>query len=179
MPNLSINVIRVGSDRFTAANDSTIVTAVDTTRTIYATVNLTLLRVQWYNITTAQARGREIIDSDGEAEALTDEWTVSNNAIDVFFVRSYLGWVAGLSPTLGPCDKNAKGMDGVVVELIGSNTGQALAHELCHYLGLWHHDWDPSNLMYTTVPNGGLLTGGQGWIMGAHCFVEQRGIIIS
>jgi hypothetical protein len=179
MPNFSINVIRVGSDRFTATNNNTIAAAVGTTRTIYASVGLTLLRVQWYNITTAQARGREIIDSDGEASALTDEWTVPNNAIDVFFVRSYLSATIGISPVFGPCDKNAKGMDGVVLELWGSDTGLALAHELGHYLGLWHHDSEPSNLMYPSVPNGGLLTSGQGWIVGAHCFVEQRGIIIS
>jgi hypothetical protein len=46
-------------------------------------------------INLAQANGRDVIDNDGEAEALTDEWTVQNNAIDVFFVKLYVGSVAG------------------------------------------------------------------------------------
>ena len=76
----------------------------------------------------------DVIDNDGEAEALTDEWTVPNNAVDVFAVKLYVGSTAGLSPVPGPCDKDAKGMDGTVVELIGGTTGLVLAHEVGHYL---------------------------------------------
>jgi hypothetical protein len=65
----------------------------------------------------AQANNHETINSDGEAEDLTGDWTVPNQAIDLFVVRSYVGSTAGLSPVGGPRDKDAKGMNGSVVEL--------------------------------------------------------------
>jgi hypothetical protein len=63
-------------------------------------------------------------------------------------------------------------MDGAVVELIGSTTGQVLAHEVGHYLGLSHVTGDSTNLMFPSVPNGGVLTTAQGNIMKSHCFIE-------
>jgi hypothetical protein len=120
----------------------------------------------------AEANGRDVIDDNGEAEALTDEWTVPNRSVDVFVVKLYVGAVAGLSPVGGPCDKDAKGMDGSVVELVGTTTGQVLAHEVGHYLGLSHVNGDSTNLMFPSVPNGGLLTASQGNIMLRHCFVS-------
>lgn len=172
MPAISINIIRVGSDQFTSTDLATIDSAVTVMRNTYATVGITLRRVERWIITTAQARGRDIIDSNSEAEALTDEWTVPNNNVDVFFVRLYVGSVAGLSPVGGPCNKDAKGMDGAVVELIGSTTGQVLAHEVGHYLGLSHVTGDSTNLMFPSVPNGGGLTTAQGNTMKTHCFIE-------
>jgi hypothetical protein len=172
MPAISINVIRVGSDQFTSTDLATISSAITVMRNTYATVGITLRRVENWIITTAQARGRDIIDTNSEAEALTDEWTVPNNNVDVFFVKLYVGSVAGLSPVGGPCNKDAKGMDGAVVELIGSTTGQVLAHEVGHYLGLSHVTGDSTNLMFPSVPNGGLLTTAQGNTMKTHCFIE-------
>jgi len=141
-------------------------------RNTYATVGLSLRRVEHWIIPLASARGREDIDNDGEASTLTDEWTVRNNNVDVFFVKLYVGATAGLSPAPGPCDKNAKGMDGAVVELITGLTGAILAHEVGHYLGLGHVANDSTNLMFPSVPNGGLLTSAQGATMRSHCFVE-------
>jgi hypothetical protein len=172
MPGISINVIRVGSENFTPDDETTINNAVVTIGNIYATIGLQLRRVEHYIIPLADANGRDVIDDNGEAETLTDEWTVSNNAIDVFFVRLYVGSVAGLSPVPGPCDKDAKGMDGTVCELIGGTTGQVLAHEVGHYLGLPHVTGDSTNLMFPSVPNGGLLTAAQGNTMKSHCFIE-------
>jgi len=172
MPGISINIIRVGSEQFTPADEQTINTAIDFMRTTYATVGLSLRRVEHFAITTAQANGRDVIDDNGEAETLTDEWTVSNNAVDVFVVKTYVGSVAGLSPLGGPCDKNAKGMDGTVVELLGGLTGSILAHEVGHYLGLPHITGDSSNLMFPSVPNGGRLSTAQGNTIKSHCFIE-------
>ncbi|WP_309111046.1 zinc-dependent metalloprotease family protein [Saccharothrix sp.] len=172
MPGISINVIRVGFENFTAADATTINNALTTFTNIYATVGIQVRRIERYRIPLADARGRDVIDNNGEAEALTDEWTVRNNAIDVFFVKLYVGSVAGLSPVPGPCDKNAKGMDGAVVELIGGNTGLVLAHEVGHYLGLSHTTGSSTNLMFPSVPNGGLLTTTQGNRMKSHCFIE-------
>jgi len=172
VPAISINVIRVGSDQFTSSDLTTISNAVNTMRNTYATIGLTLRRVQHFAITTAKARGRDVIDSDDEASTLTDEWSIRNYAIDVFFVKSYVGPVAGLSPAPGPCDKNAWGMNGAVVELLGVNTGVVLAHEVGHYLGLPHLTASSANLMFPSVPNGGALTASQGNIMKSHCFIE-------
>jgi hypothetical protein len=172
MPAVSINVIRVGSEAFTSTDLTTINNAVTVLRNTYATVGITLRRVEHWIIPIASARGRDVIDSNSEAEALTDEWTVPNNNVDVFFVKLYVGSVAGLSPVRGPCDKNAKGMDGAVCELIGGTTGLVLAHEVGHYLGLGHVTGDSTNLMFPSVPNGGLLTAGQGTTMRSHCFIE-------
>jgi len=145
--------------------------AVTYTRQKYATVGLTLARVEYYEISTAAAKGRDVINDDNEARVLTDEWTVPNNAVDVFVVKRYVGATSGLAPRNGPCNKNAKGMDGVVVELIGA-MGQNLAHEMCHYLGLDHRPNDSTNLMFDSVPNGGQLDAGQGATMRQHCFIE-------
>lgn len=172
MPSISINLIRVGSDKFTQADLATISSAVQTMRNIYATIGVSIRRVEHYVITTAQAKGRDVIDNNDEAQQLTKEWTVKNNAIDIFLVRTYVGSVAGLSPVPGPCDKDAKGMNGAVVELLGSTTGLVLAHEAGHYLGLGHTTASSTNLMYPSVPNGGLLTSGQGSTVKNHCFIE-------
>jgi hypothetical protein len=172
MPAISVNLIRVGSDEFTPADVTTISNAVGVLRSIYATAGLTLRRVVHYGIPTAQASGRDVINNVGEAETLTDEWTVPNNAVDVFLVRLYVGTVGGLSPVNGPCDKNAMGMDGVVVELSGGTTGQVLAHEVGHYLGLDHVTGDSTNLMFPSVPNGGTLTAAQASTVKSHCFIE-------
>jgi hypothetical protein len=172
MPSVNLNIIRVGSENFTSADETTINNAIATMKTIYATVGLTIPVVENWVISLAQANGRDVIDDDGEAETLTDEWTVPNRSVDVFAVKLYVGPVAGLSPVSGPCDKDAKGMDGSVIELSGSVTGQILAHEVGHYLGLGHNTGDSTNLMFPTVPNGGILTAAQGSTMVRHCFVS-------
>lgn len=172
MPRLSLNIIRVGVDQFNGTHFGEITTAINFTRSVYSTVAITIDRVEHWDISTAAARGRDIIDNDSEAETLTDEWTVPNHNADVFFVRLYVGGVAGLSRVNGPCDKNAKGMDGSVVEIIPGITGHILAHEVGHYLGLSHLAGDSTNLMFPSVPNGGLLNSAQGSTMRSHCFIE-------
>jgi hypothetical protein len=172
MPRISINVIRVGSELFTSGDELEISNAVSFMRSTYATVGVTLQRVEHWIIPLAQARGRDILDTTGEAETLTDEWTVNNHNVDVFFVKTFVGSVAGLSPVNGPCDKNAKGMDGAVVEILPGITGHILAHEVGHYLGLSHRSGDSTNIMFDFVPNGGRLDSGQGATIRSHCFIE-------
>jgi hypothetical protein len=169
-----MNLIRVGIESFTAADEAEIDGAVQFTRDTYATVNLGVGRVTRWFITTDDANGRDNIGSDGEAEDLTNEWTVDNHALDVFFVLTYSGTTIGLSRVDGPCDKDAKGMDGSVVAIEGSanTTGFVLAHEVGHYLGL-DHSSNSNRLMFGTVPNGGVLTSGEGSDMRDHCFAES------
>jgi hypothetical protein len=172
MAGLSLNLIRVGADQFSPADGVTIYDALAFLKGTYGTVGVTIRRVEHYAISTAQASGRDIINNESEAEALTTEWTVGNNAIDVFVVRTFVTDVAGLSPVLGPCDKQAFDINGVVVELAADLTGPVLAHEVGHYLGLAHVRGDPANLMFTSIPNGGILTSSQGATMRSHCFIE-------
>ena len=169
-----MNIILVGIDLFSPLEIREVQEAVIRTKQIYMNARLQINEVNWYGINSSQANGHEHIDSNGEAEALTDEWTVANHALDVFFVKTYAGKAIGLSRVDGPCDKDAKGMDGSVVAIEGSNdiTGLVMAHETCHYLGLKHVN-DSSNLMNPSVPNGGNLTAAQANIIKAHCFVTK------
>jgi len=169
-----MNFIRVGSDQFTSADLSEMDGALQFTRDTYATVSLGVGRIEHFVISTAEADGAENIDNDDEAEELTNDWTVPNSALDIFWVLTYSGSTIGLSRVDGPCDKDAKGMDGSVVAIEGSpnTTGFVLAHEAAHYLAL-SHSTSSSNLMFGTVPNGGVLTSSQGADMRDHCFTKS------
>ena len=172
MSTVNVNAILVGVELYSNADWQEIFDSIAQTRTLYAPIGLTVGEVRFWGIPLIQTRGREDIDDDGEAEALTDEWTVDNFALDLFYVRTYAGTTVGLSRVDGPCDKNAKGMDGSVVAIEGSTrtSGFATAHELAHYLGLNHED-DPNNLMFRNVPNGGAIRSDQAANMKDHCFV--------
>jgi hypothetical protein len=172
---IHLNVIRVGIESFDNDDEREIDRAIEITRDLFAPAKLGIGRIERYFITTADANGRENINSDGEAKTLTDEWTVDNDALDVFFVLTYATSTVGYSRIDGPCNKDAKGMDGSVVAIEGSvkTTGYALAHEIGHYLGLKHKEEDNTNLMYPSVPNGGNLTSSQGSKIRGHCFVDS------
>jgi hypothetical protein len=169
-----MNVIRVGSDQFTNADEREIDQAIQFTRDTYAPAGLGVGKIDHRFITTAQANGRDVINSDAEAETLTDEWTVPNSALDIFFVRAYTGGTAGLSRIDGPCDKDANGMDGSVVEMNagGGLSNFGLAHEAGHYLGLSHRN-DGTALMNPTIPNGGVINSGEASNMRDHCFTKS------
>lgn len=169
-----MNFIRVGSDQFTNTDLAEMDAALQFTRDNYAQASLGVGRIEHFVISTAEADGAENINNDDEAEELTNDWTVSNSALDIFWVLTYSGSTIGLSRVDGPCDKDAKGMDGSVVAIEGSvnTTGFVLAHEAGHYLGLSHTS-SSNNLMFGTVPNGGNLTSGQGSNMRNHCFTKS------
>lgn len=172
---IHLNIIRVGNDQLTASDVEEMDQAVYFTRNTFASVNLGVGRVEHYAISTSDADGADNIDSDDEAVQLADDWTVDNDALDVFFVLTYAGSTIGYSAVGGPCDKdNSRDMEGSVVAIEGSpnTTGYVLAHEVGHYLGL-SHSGNNNNLMFGTVPNGGNLTSSQGSDMRNHCFVNS------
>ena len=144
-------------------------------RDFYEQVGLGIGRVLRFSVATADANGHEQHQSHAEAEALTNDWTVDNDAIDLFFVRTFVidGYIqpAGQSPVEGPCDKSGVRMNGCVLRMSGSIVDYRLAHEVGHYLGLRDVD-DNQNVMWNTAPNGGELTPSQGSNMRDHCFVN-------
>ena len=169
-----MNFIRVGSDQFTESDLAEIDAALQAIRDLYAPINLGVGRIEHYAISTADANGAENIDDNDEAVELTNDWTVDNSALDIFFVLTYATSTIGYSRVDGPCDKDAKGMDGSVVAIEGSvnTTGFVLAHEAGHYLGLSHSS-SANNLMFGTFPNGGALSSAQGSDMRDHCFAKS------
>jgi Matrixin len=169
-----MNFIRVGSDQFTDADIAEIDAALQFTRENFAQVGLGVGRIEHHGISTVNADGLEHIESDDDAVELTDDWTIYNSALDIFFVLTYAGGWTGISAVGGPCNKDAKGMDGsvVAIENDANKTAYVLAHEAAHYLGLSHSS-SSDNLMYKNLPNGGRLTGRQGARMGSHCFVQS------
>ncbi len=169
---IHVNFIRVGN--FTNDDYKEVDEALWLMRDIYSTVNLGVGRVKWYYIPSEDLDGKDHIDNHGEAVDLTNDWTVPNHALDIFFVLTYAGSTVGYSRIDGPCNKDAKGMDGSVVAIESSPniTGLVLAHEAAHYLGLNHVN-DSTNLMNPSVPNDGRLTNNQGNIMKKHCFVND------
>lgn len=170
-----VNIIRVGEENFTATEKTRVFNALRSSAgSIYQQQDLDIGTIRTFIISVAAAGGYVTINSNSEAEDLTEDWTVANDALDMFVVRSYVGSVAGLSPVNGPCDKNAKGMNGNVVELQSSQSvlGVIMAHEIGHYLGLGHTSAS-GNVMQPSVGSGSTgLTGSQGTTMKKHCFIR-------
>ena len=159
-----LNLIRVGIETFTDADEQEIDSAVAFTRDTLATVDFGVANVGRRSISSDQAGGFVNIGSDDEAEELTREFAIDNARIDVFFVRTYAGLSSGSGPFFGPKDKDVKGeMTGIVLALEGSTTvtGFVLAQLVCRYLGLGQRQ-DTNNLMSSQIPNGGQLTARQG-----------------
>lgn len=169
-----LNIILVAGDSFTPAEIQKVRDSSVIMRQIFAQVSIGVDRVAWYEISTSEAGIFAVIDSESEAEDLTDDWTIQNNSLDLFIVRSMNG-ADGWSAVDGSCDKDSKGMTGSVVSLNGStaNSGNTFAHEIGHYLGLNH------------IPDTGNFIGGNGnsdsWTdiyvwqdntMKRHCFMH-------
>jgi hypothetical protein len=176
-----LNIIRVGIDNFSSAEVDKIDYAIYRAHKIFNTRLLGIGRVEHYDVTNAEAGGKADIGSDDEAEDLTQDWTVDNNAIDVFMVDNISTDFVGLSPVGGPCDKDAKGMNGVLggeVNRTSSEVARTFVHEIGHYLGLGHKNSSTNNLMCqtkfaTSTCNSVLLTSSQGDTIRGHCFVKN------
>jgi len=187
---IHLNVIQVGFDMVTDLDDARekLDYANYRTHNIYRQVSLGVGRVEHYEILSTDAGGADDLGSEGEADELSDDWSVNNDGIDVFVVRNISDSdFVGISPVGGDCDKPAKD-DG----LIGGEIGRAyeafsrtFAHEVGHFLDLSHNHGDncPSstagqnNLMAQTrcaisTRTSVLLTGNQGSDMRDHCSVR-------
>lgn len=160
--------------------------AVHTLREVYANCDVGVGRVRQYEITDSDANGRSIIQDKWEAKDLAHEWTFPGDAIDVFFVPSFVGDSVGFSDYRGSCDKNSGIVTGCVIELsaghgIGGTTtspttyqvtGLNLAHEVGHYFGLIDR-LDPNNLMCGNFTPSTYLNDNQIDRIQTHCFMRS------
>jgi len=168
---IHLNLIRTAS--FDDSQQKQIDFGLQLMRNIYATVNVGIGRIQRFFIPP----GHEVIGGNDEFHNLINEFSVPNASIDVFLVHSIVG-AAGKSPVDGSCDKDSKDDSGCVIGVennadgLGLTLGQAIAHEVGHYLGLEHEDKLPDNLMFPRLLNDGKLYGGQGGVMVLHCSVN-------
>ena len=189
---IHLNVIRVGFDNFspTAADLAAMNLdyAVYRIRNIYRPQSLGVGRVEHYFITQAEANGRENIGSEDEANALWNEWSVQNDALDVFVVRNIVGFL-GLSPVEGTCDKSDDddGSLGGHITRPPDGLSRTFAHEVGHFLGLDHNHGDGSCPSTTAGKNRLMaqtgcaislrtsvnLTGTEGVDMRDHCSVKS------
>lgn len=175
-----INIIRVGIDLFSAGEIDDIDYGIYKARNIFKTRNLGVGRVDHFNVLSTESDGLHIVASQDDATELTQDWTVDNDGIDVFVPHSITAAFVGLSPVGGPCDKDAKGMNGAVADKVRGpeRTARTLSHELGHYLGLAHRNSSPTNLMAQTsvasnVDTSVLLTSSQGTTIRGHCSVDD------
>jgi hypothetical protein len=146
---IHLNMITVGFDTLSTADRQTAANKVDyavfRTRNIYAQVSLGVGRVEHFVISAAESNGRDDLGSEGEADDLSDEWSVPNNGIDVFLVRNISDSdYIGISPRPGDCDKGDKddGLIGGESNLGFESFSRTVAHEVGHFLNLEHNHGD-------------------------------------
>lgn len=193
---IHLNIILIGNDAFTDGDRARIENALVHLRDVMATGQIGIGRIERYGVSVADAGGYDTISGEDEAADLPDEWTVHNDGLDIFIVRTE-SWEFGDLPaalgqtvTDGPCNKdNTIEMSGLVIgrtggaiDTRGAPLGNAIAHEIGHYLGCDHiidyEDVDEAtpqmelNVMWPGVLDGMVrFNQTQTWEMHEHCFV--------
>ena len=181
----NLNVIEVGSDQFTDADRNQVDYSIFRLRNIYDQVGVGVGRIQHWDVTTSEANGLDTPTTTTNLEQMTNLRSIGNDGIDMFVAHNFSvvsqgSVVAGMAPEGGPCDKNAKGMNGATVGLFGrEQTSRSFTHELGHYLGLGHENDKPDNLMCqsslaNSIRNSILLRTDQGSKMTTHCSMTFR-----
>jgi hypothetical protein len=196
-----LNVIRVGFDTLSATDLADGLLKLDyavyRAHRIFAAQGLGVGRVQHYEISSTDSNGRDDLGSETEADDLSDEWSVDNDGIDAFVVRTISDPdYVGISPVEGDCDKGSSD-DGLVAGEIGRGIegfARTFSHEIGHFLGLSHNhgsncpstDAAQRNLMAQTrcvpmipstntrdVRNAVRLTSSDGSNIRDHCSVRE------
>ena len=171
-----VNVIAIAPENYFPDAYQQICYSLQVTREIYANAGFGIGRIEWYFVSAAQAGDKAVTDSQNEARDLTSDWSVANDALDLFVVRLMTD-TDGWSALNGSCDKNGKGFTGSVVELYEGNNDYAangFAHEMGHYLGLDHIS-DANNFIGgggSSNSNTGIFDW-QGDTMKTHCFAKN------
>jgi hypothetical protein len=188
-----LNLIEVGFDAAGVgsldAADERVDYAVHRIRRIYSTASLGLGRVQYFWIGVGQAGGYDDLGSESEADDLSDDWSVSNDGVDMFLVANISDPdFVGVSPVPGDCSKGGKS-DGLVGGEVGREAegfSRTTAHELAHFLDLSHNHGDScptsttarENLMAQTrcavsTRSSVLITSSQATTMRGRCQVRN------
>jgi hypothetical protein len=144
---IHLNVIRVGFDALSATGLTDGLIELDYSvyriRNIYRTRGIGVGRTLHWFIDSDESDGLDTIGSADDARDLWRSWSVDNNGIDAFVVRSISGFF-GLSPVGGDCDKGGKN-DGCLaagVDRGDEGVSRTFAHEVGHFLGLEHNHGD-------------------------------------
>jgi hypothetical protein len=187
-----MNVIRVGYDAIPAADRGRAFERLDyavyKARNVLRARGMGIGRIERYAITAADANGADDIGSQSEAQDLWRGWSVRNDGLDVFVVRTIsTSDFIGLSPVGGSCNKNSKnsGLLGGGNNRDFDGLARTFAHEIGHFLGLSHNHGSNcpttaaarANLMAQTrctdsVRDGTVLTAAQGTTINGHCSVR-------
>ena len=188
----------------TAASHAGLQTALARMDTTLQTQGIRLGAITYYDIADP---GFDNITQGEEEQLFRSSSIASKTRLNLFFVQTvWAGNVLGLAGTIDGARRNGDGVTGVVVQFIQlepDTIGLVAAHEVCHYLGLWHTvettgAWDlindtpqcPANGTNATcsVPGGGLLmhwqaldgatiSAGQGLVLRAHAHMHPPGQI--
>lgn len=174
----NLNLIMVGYEGFDIDDAENMQNMIKFTRDIYSLKDLGVRRIEWHGLSETDVPDYITLDTKAEAKDLVKAYYVDNDGIDAFITKSYIH--AGTSPINGTCDKvDGKDMNGLVASIDGELcfTGNTLAHELGHYLGLKHHTSATTNFIYgngekNSLCNTGIFTN-QGRKMKKHCSVKD------
>jgi hypothetical protein len=180
MASVRVNVALVGFEAFDSGDRQAVTDAVGVMQSIWAAVGLQVIVARF--VVPTRLVGRLIAPYGGaEAQAITERVAGPAGAVDMFVVRTFgPGWGIAREGA-GPCDKQRKGMTGVVVSIMGNTTAQngtTFAHELGHYLGLPHCRCNDPACTTNLMRGGGCPAGSNTAITPAqaaqaktHCFV--------
>lgn len=145
---LNVFLVGVGIDASTAADSGRLGTVLAETDRIFRQVGVRLGDIRYFDVPEEASAAYGIVDiADGEMEELlTYGDAADGNAVDVFYVRGITSPVLlGRSQLPGAAGVHGTRQSGLVVGydvmFVGSamNVGQTTAHELGHFLGLYHN----------------------------------------
>lgn len=123
----------------TAADDANLTAMFERVNSILATQNLTLGDIDYYDI--GDSAFNQVAQGE-ERQLLPRSSMASRVRLNLFLVNQVWGGnLLGLSAAVDGAKTNGTSMSGVIsIYLPGqpSANGVVVAHELCHYLGLWH-----------------------------------------
>jgi hypothetical protein len=184
---IDINVIMIGRDSLPASKIQQLNDSVAGMTAIFAARGPQIGTVGFFEVPVAKGAEFLILQSQSDARAVAQAWSVKNDAIDLIVVpviaasdpkQAADGW----SPVGGPCNKKkSKGLRTPVVSLNGStaNSSNTFAHELGHFLGLEHCEkdpascaGDPANFIKSQSNSNTGVTDAQATKMKSHCSVK-------
>lgn len=158
---LHVHLIVAGSELLTANDQDVLDYAVFRLRDIYAAGGIGVARVTRDLRTSANSAGHATVSTSDDIDGAGHDLTADGDFIPVVVPANMsvtrtnpdgtVTTTLGRSPVGGPCSPRAEeGMNSVVVDLSGEETGRTLAHEVGHYLGADHPAAPDGNLMAQT-----------------------------